>query len=726
MRKAFSLLLVLALLCGMAAAQEAEFSLTEDSCIFLVVSQEPTQEQTALMNLLALDFSAAGFDLPLCWGLADSAPAGAICLLPSSQLEAEHYTMELTPGRVSIYGDSRGLLYGARELLRRLRLGSGLQTGSFSDGPDTAERGLMIDCARKYWSLPWLKNLIAQMSYLGYNTLQLHMAEDQGIRWDIWSEGADSNGNDFSFLIGYDSGWNTDYPDPNAEHFYTAQELRELVSFAQAYGIDVIADYDMPSHCNVLTKRYAAYVQEHPDFSFSYAGVTYSAAGMSCDGVTLPYDTALWPNADFFSVRVGSTPATLDVTNPVGRALGLALAQAYGEFFRDLGCTAYHFGFDELNVSDGDGWADFARTHVSGGQTAADTAADFANELAALLKSLGYTSIRAFNDVLYDDARSIALNPELALYVWSISGDWEVERYQRDGRVLFNCLQNYCYYALRYIDRANGGDARDGENYWWSFHHATPKRIFEEWSPARMYNYDVQGSSLTAAPGGGYFLIWSDFGGWRTEQEVWEGDAGGAYNLIDRLWSNAAKQWDWMLAQRMEFEEFAALRDTLRCFPGFIDCETEPATPGGAALTCVAAAEHTALRAAIARTEVTREEAAFTLESYASFWRALETARATDAALLSTQEEVDAATAALTRSAQELCFAPAQIVISVVRGDQKITALRGKAFFGAFYLLPLPALAQEEGARLSGGILLPDGYAMGMATAQAQLVLPET
>lgn len=239
-----------------------------------------------------------------------------------------------------------------------------------------------------------------------------------------------------------------------------------------------------------------------------------------------------------------------------------------------------------------------------------------------------------------------------------------------------------------------------------------------------MYNYDVQGSSLTVSTGG-YFLIWSDFGGWRTEQEVWEGDAGGAYNLIDRLWSNAAKQWDWTLAQRMEFEEFAALRDSLRCFPGFIDCETEPATPGGATLTCVAAAEHTALRAAIARTEVTREETAFTLESYASFWRALEAAKTTDAALLSTQEEVDAATVALTRSAQELCFAPAQIVIPVVCGDQKITALRGEAFFGAFYLLPLPELAQEEGAHLSGGILLPGGYAMGMATAQAQLVLPE-
>lgn len=229
---------------------------------------------------------------------------------------------------------------------------------------------------------------------------------------------------------------------------------------------------------------------------------------------------------------------------------------------------------------------------------------------------------------------------------------------------------------------------------------------------------------MTTQLGGGYFLIWSDFGGWRTEEEVWQGDEGGTYNLIDRLWSNAAKQWSWELQETLDFEDFAAQRDSLRYFPGFIDCETEPAMPGGAEITCVAAADHTALAALLAQIDVERNEADFTLESYAAFWRALETAKSVDAELLATQDEVDAAEDALKDSAQALAFAPAQIVIPVVRDGQKLAALRGDAFFGSFYVLPLPELAQTEGASLTDGILLHNGYAMGWMREEAQLTLP--
>lgn len=722
-RKIAIFLLLLALLAGMVTAQEATFSLTEESCLYLVTTQTPTQEQEAMLQLLYQEFSQSGWTLPLQWGAAESAPVGAVWLVPAEGLAAEHYAMEITPEHIRITGDTRGLCYGGREVLRRLLLGQGLECGSYSDGPDTAERGLMIDCARKYWSVPWLKNLIAQMSWLGYNTLQLHMAEDQGIRWNIWSDGPDCNGNDFSFLIGYNSGWNTDYPDPNGDCFYTAAELKELVEFARAYGIDVIPDYDMPAHCNVLTQRYADYVQEHPEFTFTYDGVTYSAAGMTADGVTTPYDTDAYPNADFFSVRVESTSAMLDVTNPVGRAFCLAVGQAYGDFFRQMGCTAFHVGFDELNVKNGDGWGDYAQAYIDGGSTATDTVVDFANEVAAMLKALGYTSVRAFNDVLYGEERNIALDEDIQLYVWSIDGTYEVEQYQADGRTLFNCIQNYCYYALRYINRANGGDARDSENYWWSFHHATPERIYKEWSPARMYNYDAEGTPMTELLGGGYFLIWADFGGWRTERQVWEGDEGGTYNLIDRLWSNAAKQWDWDAQETLRFRTFEELRESLHFYPGFTDCQAVPPLPGGAELICVPTADHGALQEVLAQTDVARDEAAFTLESYADYWRALELARAVDENIFSTQVELEQAAETLQAAAADLTFTPAEICIPIWKDGQKISALRGNAFLGSLYILPLPELGEYAEVNISHGVMLENSYVIGMATVTSEITI---
>lgn len=706
--------------------EDGSFTLTSEARIFVITTQKPDDALTETLKLISTEFAAAGKPgkdpLPLCWGEAESVAEGDLIFGYSDKLDPQAYEIRITEENISVTAsDADGLLYGARMLLRMLLAEDSdeLDCCVIADTPDTAQRALMIDCARKYWSVPWLKNLISQMSWMGYNQLELHMGEDQGIRTDVWSGEPDRNGNDFSWLIGYDSGWNEDYPDPNAEKFYTADDLRDLAEYAQKYHIELIPDFDIPPHCDVMTKRYADFVAEHPDFKFTYNGVTYAADGMVSDGGTMqPYDEDAYPNVNFNSISVDSTESTLDVANPVARAFGLAVLQAYADFFFGLGCTKFNFCFDELSVSNGDGWTTYAEDYVEGGENAYDTAADFANEAAALLKGIGYTSIRAFNDVLYNTRRNIDLTPDIELCVWSLEDSDETEEYLEDGRTLYNCIQNYCYYALRYTDRSNGGDARDPDNTWWSFNHSTEDLIYEEWNPSRLYNADENGTDVTDGLGGGYFLIWGDFGGWRTEEQVWNGedDTDGEYNLIDRMWSNSAKMWNWSLNNTLEFEQFEQLRDSFRLFPGFTECSKEPKLPNPPTMECIPSADHSQIHDLL-----TTEQAhpidctAFSEESVAAYEEAYQKAVELDEDYFSSASELTDAVAALQSAIQGLTYQDSEVVIGVTAEGRKVTAVYPKAFFGHLFIMEAPAFDGYAVDRIEGSAALADGFLIGMS-----------
>lgn len=694
-------------------AGEGEFNLTEEARLFLLTEETPSEAVLQALRLICAEFSAAGkpteAPLPIVWGEAQYARETDVILALSEDYEKEAYSVSVTPRQALICAsDATGLLYGARMVLKTLiaEEGTSLPACTYAFAPDTKERVLMLDCARKYWSVAWIKNLLHEMSWLGYNALQLHMAEDQGVRSNIWSDGADCNGNDFSFLIGYDSNWNTDYPDPNAEQSYSADDLREIVSYAKQMRVEIIPDYDVPSHCDVLTKRYAEYVSANPEFTFCYNEITYGADGMETDGARIPYGE----DADFFRIRVDSTRATVDVTNPVARAFALAVVEGYADFFRRLGCTKFHMGFDELNVSDGDGWSDYADAHINGGWTRWDTAVDFANETAKLLTELGYTSVRAFHDVLCGDNVHIALRQEIELCVWDPDDDTDVARLLAGGRVLHNCLQNYCYYVLR---TGGSGDARDAENYWWSFHHSTPKEIFNEWSPGRMYPYDEDGVPLAKHEvGGGSFLIWGDFGGWRTEKEVWEGDENGLYNLIDRLWSNSAKMLDWELNERCSFADFCGIRSSVRLFPGYTDCTVEPAAPETPEPVRIPAADHGALWQLLLESRRSDHDGVYVPEQFAAFEQAYQAAWEVNENVSAAQEEVDAAEAQLRAAIHALHFRDARVTIPIKTETETVSAILSDGFFGHFFIEELP---DGEILRIDGSAAAVGGLLIGVA-----------
>lgn len=463
---------------------------------------------------------------------------GDLVLIADADLPAEAFRAVVTASHLYLFhapDGGRSLLYGVQFLLQQLlQAGGALPCGETRRQPETPERTMMLDCARKQWSVAWVKQLIAQLSWMGFNTLELHMTEEQGIRCDIWRDRAgnpvpDCNGNDFSFLCGGTTvSWNADYPETAAD-CWNRDDLIELLDCARRFRIDVIPSVDLPGHSRHLLRKCEAALAG--GCSFRYQGKDYTADG---------------------NERISAGTGTVNVADDFMRNLTFALTQAYADFFKAYGCDRFAVGADEVSVTEG---AFAAYAAAGGGATDFDGCIRYINALCALLKDMGYT-VRANNDYLFSRASAIPLDSDLQICYWQPTDrtDGTAQALLADGRQVFNCVSSYCYYVLR--QAPDGADARSADCGHWDFHHATAQRIYAGcggdcgfagcrspggWNPSKLWGYNSK-TQTEAAPAGAYFYLWADWAGLDTEENIFF--RPDDLCLVPRMWAAGAKMWD--------------------------------------------------------------------------------------------------------------------------------------------------------------------------------------
>ena len=509
----------------------------------IYVVGDPSEEILRIANLAASEFAAEGFSMRVIYGAEEFSREGDLLLVKNSSLPDEGY--QITENAV-FYADENGLLYGLRHWLKMQLCGN---FSPVTNAPDTKERTLMLDCARKYFSKDFICNLIRQMSWMGMNTLELHLTEEQGIRADIWDARYFESENDYSWICGSETAyWVYDCPDPDAGKYLTTSELLEIIAVAQEYRIKIIPSFNTPGHSEYLCNVFARHMRENPDFSFVFQGKTYKTDSIAC-----------------------SQYSTIDIANEAACAFVRSVMLDYAKFFARYGSTDFNVCADEITLEP---------TWAHGSMSAYDVFTDYINETAQLLQALGYR-VRAFNDFLCYKTGNIALDPEIDIVYWhtpTASAACNALNFIAQGRTVYNAVQNYTYYALRVFntpslsDRPSWGlDARDENNTWWSFSRATAGCVFAEWNPSKLHEYtDRTKTVLTSEQlGGSYFLIWCDYAGLATQEEIWNGE----YPLLERLWAHCAKSWDW---DAENYEDFAAEIQNYYEFPGFVGCDQAP------------------------------------------------------------------------------------------------------------------------------------------------------
>ena len=578
------------------------FSLHNVSQILVVSETEPAGDLLRTARLIQKQFAAEGLseNALLLWGPAACARPGDLVLQVDSAVGADGYTLDVTDTAVVTGGDTDGLLYGANMLLKCSRAAGGSVLSGFqlSDVPDTAQRVVMLDAGRKYFTAEWICNFIRQISWMGYNALELHFSEDGGFRADFWDPAYYTDAyrpeNDFTWLCGsHIQSWVKDpyRTDPDAGRYLTAAELVRICETAAEYHIEIIPSFDSPAHMDYITWQFEQHAKGNPDYSFTYRGTDYLASQtggcINYTGMTGEASPA-WPYYTTIDITEGS----------VARAFVLALYEDIAGFFREYGgSTHFNIGGDEVNLSENYGplW-DYSQFP------------GYVNTLNRMLNEKGYT-VRMFNDFIgssvWNNGGKYDFDDNIEILYWNSpfrpnTGDytdpvWGADDFAGMGYTLYNCIMTNCYYVLRTVPPAASYPAMDARNpdcRYWTFYHSTEEAIYNEWQPADM---SERGDFTENAPllpaenlGGAYFLLWNDYAALNTEAEIWNdvpdgtGTADYIYSLFDRMASNSIKMWNCDISNTVSYSEFAAIREGFGYFPGFTSCSAPaeyPAVP---------------------------------------------------------------------------------------------------------------------------------------------------
>lgn len=160
----------------------------------------------------------------------------------------EGYSLSIEQDIVISAQTDAGLFYGVqslRQLFPAMAASSySLPKVEITDVPQYAWRGSMIDVARHFFPIDYLKKHIERMAFFKLNKLHLHLSDDQGWRMEIkaYPKLTEIGG----------SGGIGDSPGG----FYTQDQLKDLVAHAASYNIDIIPELDMPGHTQAAIASY--------------------------------------------------------------------------------------------------------------------------------------------------------------------------------------------------------------------------------------------------------------------------------------------------------------------------------------------------------------------------------------------------------------------------------------------------------------------------------------
>ena len=309
------------------------------------------------------------------------------------------------------------------------------------------ERIFMLDCGRKYYSPDWIKRLILELEQSQMNTLYIHFAEDMGHRLESkqypWLAGGDHTlcvrGSDMG--IAEDDG-----------KYLTQDEMREIVSFAGSHGVEIVPSLDSPGHMNYAVKKYNGHYGKDIGNYFIKNGSRHIVSGSS----TVKENAAL------------SASRGIDIANPEAVEFAKSLYREYGEFFRELGCKKFDIGGDELlgwgAIADPaypkwqnlEVWDALAKEKTNRADAVAyDLFILYINEIASLMRSLGYESVRIWNDEVYLSSHTAwkgaaTFDTSIDIQYWEQGADIQNTPtfYLDKGHRLLNFCSGFCYYVL--------------------------------------------------------------------------------------------------------------------------------------------------------------------------------------------------------------------------------------------------------------------------------------
>ncbi len=220
----------------------------------IVVPAGDAQALGAARELQTLALKSRGLKLILRVGAAPPA-ASAIVFARAPSMAKEAYGLDIAGDRARITAaDGAGLFYGVASLWQLMTPDEGRGAVSIAavkieDQPRFAWRGLLLDSARHYQSPAFIEQMIDWMALHKLNVLQWHLTDDQAWRLEIPKYPRLTQVSAWRAATSADRQVDAKTGKPlRYGGFYTAADVRRLVAYAQARGVTIVPEIEMPGH----------------------------------------------------------------------------------------------------------------------------------------------------------------------------------------------------------------------------------------------------------------------------------------------------------------------------------------------------------------------------------------------------------------------------------------------------------------------------------------------
>ncbi|TAH20409.1 MAG: beta-N-acetylhexosaminidase [Cytophagales bacterium] len=205
---------------------------------------------------------------------AQEGKSGAIQLnlseVANEKLGKEGYTFSSTSSGVVITANQpAGLFYGMQTLLQLLpkeieskavtKANWSIVAAKITDYPRFGWRGVMLDVSRHFFTKEEVKKYIDQIARLKYNTFHWHLTDDNGWRIEIKSLPKLTQVGAWRVERAGHFGERAE-PKPNESTpyggFYTHEDIKEIVKFAQDRNVTIVPEIDVPGHSMAALAAY--------------------------------------------------------------------------------------------------------------------------------------------------------------------------------------------------------------------------------------------------------------------------------------------------------------------------------------------------------------------------------------------------------------------------------------------------------------------------------------
>ncbi len=237
---------------------QGSFTLTDDTPIWVSGSNADSLEQVATYisdwleetRDIELDLHAQGNGISLSLDPGVTGEEGYVLDVSRSGVELRAAT-------------ARGLFYAAQSLLQLIPP-SGLSNEievpavHIQDEPRFAYRGLMLDVGRHFFPVEFIKKYIDLLAQYKLNRFHWHLTEDQGWRIEIkrYPKLQEVAAYRPETLIGHYNDQPQQFDGERYGGYYTQEEVKEVVSYAQERFVTIIPEIEMPGHAQAAIAAY--------------------------------------------------------------------------------------------------------------------------------------------------------------------------------------------------------------------------------------------------------------------------------------------------------------------------------------------------------------------------------------------------------------------------------------------------------------------------------------